>query len=97
MAQAVEQYADTAVLTDDNPRFEDPEEITNEVKTGFSAKFPYLLIHDRAAAIAHAIKNATLQDMVLIAGKGHEAVQIINGEKLPFDDKKIAQEVLQTI
>ena len=54
-------------------------------------------MHDRAAAIAHAIKNASLQDMVLIAGKGHEAVQIINGEKLPFDDKKIAREVLQTI
>ncbi len=95
MAEAVEQYADIAVLTDDNPRFEDPEAITNEVSSGFSSSYSYSLIHDRREAIHHAIHNAKQDDIVLIAGKGHEAVQLIQGKQLPFDDKKIANEVLQ--
>ncbi len=95
MAEAVELYADVAVLTDDNPRFEDPKAITNEVQKGFSKSYPYSLIHDRRDAIAYAIEHADHEDIVLIAGKGHEAVQIINGKRLPFSDKKIANEVLQ--
>ncbi|MGH1536811.1 MAG: UDP-N-acetylmuramoyl-L-alanyl-D-glutamate--2,6-diaminopimelate ligase [Gammaproteobacteria bacterium] len=94
MAQAVEQYADMAVITDDNPRFENPEEITNEITTGFSSSSSYSLIHDRQKAIEYAIQNSSAEDIVLIAGKGHEAVQIINHDHLPFDDKKIASEVL---
>ena len=95
MAEAVEQYADTAVLTDDNPRFEDSDAITNEVVSGFTASYQYSLNHDRREAIHYAIQNAKQQDIVLIAGKGHEAVQIIQGKQLPFDDKKIANEVLK--
>ena len=97
MAEAVEKYADVAVLTDDNPRFEDPEKITDDVRFGFSASYQYSLIHDRRDAISHAIQNAKHQDIVLIAGKGHETMQIIKGKKLPFDDRKIASEVLQQI
>lgn len=99
MAEAVEKYADVAVVTDDNPRFEDPEKITNEIVSGFSSTFSgspnYSLIHDRKQAIEYAIKHARAKDFVLIAGKGHEAVQIINHDHLPFDDKKIAREVLR--
>ena len=97
MAQAVEQYADMAVITDDNPRFEDPEEITNEIQLGFSSSSNYSLIHDRYKAIEYAIKNASDEDVVLIAGKGHEAVQIIKHDYLPFDDKKIANLILENI
>lgn len=97
MAEAVEEYADIAIITDDNPRFEDPDAITNEVVSGFSGSFPYTLLHDRREAIHYAIKNAKQHDLVLIAGKGHETVQIIQGKQLPFDDKKIANEVLKKI
>ena len=95
MAKAVERYADVAVLTDDNPRFEDPKAITSEVQQGFSESYSYSLIHDRRDAISYAIQHASHEDIVLIAGKGHEAVQIIKGKQFPFDDKKIAHEVLQ--
>jgi len=94
MAQAVEEYADVAVITDDNPRFENPEAITDEIKTGFSSSSKYFLIHDRHQAIKYAIQEACQQDIVLIAGKGHEAVQIIKQKHLPFDDKIIANETL---
>ena len=97
MAEAVEKYADIAVLTDDNPRFEDPDAITNEVISGFSDSYPYTLLHDRREAIRYAINNAEQQDFVLIAGKGHETVQIIQGKQLPFDDKKVATEILKEI
>ena len=95
MAEAVEQYADMAVITDDNPRFEHPEQITDEIKSGFSSASSYTLIHDRQKAIEYAIQSADEKDIVLIAGKGHEAVQIINNENFPFDDKKIATEFLR--
>ncbi len=95
MAQAVEKHADVAVVTDDNPRFEDPKEITNEIQLGFSSSTSYSLIHDRQKAIEYAIRHAGVEDMVLIAGKGHEAVQIVKGNHLPFDDKQVAIDILQ--
>ncbi len=94
MAEAVEQNADVAIVTDDNPRNEDPEAITTEITSGFSSS-RYTLLHDRKLAIEYAIKNAGHEDMVLIAGKGHEAVQIIKHEHLPFDDREIASEMLR--
>lgn len=95
MANAVEQFADYAVVTDDNPRSEDPEAITREVVAGFSSSANYSLIPERRQAIEYAICNAAREDTVLIAGKGHEAVQIINDEHVPFDDKKVAATYLQ--
>ncbi len=91
MAHAVERYADCAIVTDDNPRTEDPNLITGDIISGFSNSAKYTLIHDRQEAIAHVINHATCKDTVLIAGKGHETYQIINNEYFPFDDKKIAQ------
>jgi len=97
MAQAVEEMADVAIITDDNPRFEDPQGITDEIESGFSAAAKYHLLHDRREAIEYAIQQAQPADIVLIAGKGHETVQIINNEQLPFDDRQIAQDALQEV
>lgn len=94
MASAVEQYSDYAIVTDDNPRTEDPERIAQNIISGFSAAAKYTLIHDRQKAIAHAINSAACEDTVLVAGKGHEAVQLINNRSVPFDDKAIAQTYL---
>lgn len=95
MAQAVESLADHAVVTDDNPRFEDPEDIVQDVVSGFSSAASYSVIHDRRQAIASAIRQAKPGDTVLIAGKGHETLQVIEGERLPFDDRKVAADCLQ--
>ena len=91
MARAVERYADYVIVTDDNPRTEDPKHIADNIISGFSDSTKYTLIHDRQNAIAHAINSAAYEDTVLIAGKGHEAVQVFNNKSVPFDDKKIAQ------
>jgi len=97
MAQAVEEFADVAVITDDNPRFEDPQAITDEIKAGFTTTSKHFLVHDRREAIEYAIQHADQDDIVLIAGKGHETVQIVKNQCLPFDDKQIANDTLLAI
>ena len=96
MANAVEKYADHAIVTDDNPRTEDPEVITKDIISGFSSSAQFTLIHDRQKAIAYAINSAAYKDIVLVAGKGHEAVQIVNDNHIPFDDVKVAQKYLKS-
>ena len=95
MARTVERFADYAVVTDDNPRSEDPETIIRDVITGFSSSANYSLIPGRRQAIEYAINHAAHEDTVLIAGKGHETVQVINNEVIPFDDKEVAATYLQ--
>ncbi|MEN8107079.1 MAG: UDP-N-acetylmuramoyl-L-alanyl-D-glutamate--2,6-diaminopimelate ligase [Pseudomonadota bacterium] len=88
MAAAAEQYADHVVLTDDNPRTEDPERIITDICAGFENRDAVHINHDRAAAIAEALQQAGPHDIVLIAGKGHETVQIIGDKTLPFSDRE---------
>ena len=95
MAQAVESLADHAIVTDDNPRHEDPEAIAQDVIKGFTNAVSYSVIHDREQAIVFAINEAKPEDTVLIAGKGHEAMQLVKGECLYFDDRETAARCLQ--
>lgn len=95
MAQVVESFADYAVVTDDNPRYEDPDVITQNVISGFTPAARYSVIHGRKQAIAYAINKAKPDDTVLITGKGHETFQVINGKHVPFDDRKTAAHCLQ--
>jgi UDP-N-acetylmuramoyl-L-alanyl-D-glutamate--2,6-diaminopimelate ligase len=95
MAQAVAANCDFAVLTGDNPRNEDPESIINDVKEGFVSDFPYTVVPDRKEAIAFAINSAHKNDTIIIAGKGHEKYQEINGVKYHFDDKEIALSIIR--
>jgi UDP-N-acetylmuramoyl-L-alanyl-D-glutamate--2,6-diaminopimelate ligase len=89
MAQAVEEGSDVCILTSDNPRSEDPKQIIADAQKGFRRK-SHTAIVDREIAIKTAILNATEGDIVLVAGKGHEAYQEINGVKHPFDDRRWA-------
>jgi UDP-N-acetylmuramoyl-L-alanyl-D-glutamate--2,6-diaminopimelate ligase len=96
MAKVVEQLADFVIVTSDNPRTEKPQDIINEIVTGFkNPRSPKITVEpDRKKAIALAVKAAGKGDIVLIAGKGHEDYQIIGKQKFPFSDKQIAQEYL---
>ncbi len=95
MAQAAEQAADRVIVTDDNPRNEDPQGIFADIRRGFARPEQVWFEHDRAQAIRRAIRKAGVGDTVLIAGKGHETVQIVQQEQRPFDDREQARRALQ--
>lgn len=96
MAAVVQEMADVAYVTSDNPRTEDPQAIVDEILRGFR---PHVgeevrVEVDRRRAIARAIAEAESSDTILIAGKGHEDYQLVGDEVLPFDDAKVARECL---
>ncbi|MXQ55865.1 UDP-N-acetylmuramoyl-L-alanyl-D-glutamate--2,6-diaminopimelate ligase [Shimazuella alba] len=97
MAGIATAYSDFTVITSDNPRTEDPEAIIADMMEGVSGQETtnYTKIVDRKSAIEHALKQAKPGDVVLIAGKGHETYQEINGVRYPFDDRKIAYEAIK--
>lgn len=92
MAQAAEQNADTVIVTNDNPRSEDPQKIIDDIHAGFER--PQQVIPDRATAIRAAIEMASEHDWVLIAGKGHEDYQLIGEQRLHFSDREQVEEAL---
>ncbi|MFN3233978.1 MAG: UDP-N-acetylmuramoyl-L-alanyl-D-glutamate--2,6-diaminopimelate ligase [Gammaproteobacteria bacterium] len=94
MAKVSERYADLVVVTSDNPRTEDPESILRNICEGFSKNAPMMKVSDRAKAIQYAVNSAERGDVIVVAGKGHENMQIINNKKLPFDDRLELRKVL---
>jgi len=94
MAKAVEQYADNIVVTSDNPRHEDPQKIIDEIVQGFGDRDNVTVIVDRKQAIAYAVDHAEENDVVLLAGKGHESSQIVGDTYIAFDDRQVARECL---
>jgi UDP-N-acetylmuramoyl-L-alanyl-D-glutamate--2,6-diaminopimelate ligase len=95
MGMVAEKYSDFCIVTSDNPRGENPREIIAEIVNGMNGENHEIIV-DRAAAIQSAIRLARQSDTVLIAGKGHENYQEINGVKQPFDDVSVAQLALQS-
>ncbi len=91
MGRAVEQAADIAILTSDNPRNEPAEQIVRDVLDGFHQPSAARVMLDRADAIGWALGHARPGDCVLIAGKGHENHQIIGDRRIPFDDRDVAR------
>ncbi|MDR1160056.1 MAG: UDP-N-acetylmuramoyl-L-alanyl-D-glutamate--2,6-diaminopimelate ligase [Syntrophomonadaceae bacterium] len=99
MGEIVARWSDFTIITSDNPRDEEPADIVNEIVTGVNevANSRYAIILDRQEAIHHAVNLAKKDDFVVIAGKGHETYQIIKGEKIAFDDRKVAAEFLERL
>jgi len=93
MARAVEAYSDHAIITSDNPRNEDPAAILADIRSAMRGS-AHETIEDRTQAIQRAIQVAGPNDIVLIAGKGHEEYQEIAGTRLPFDDARIARRAI---
>jgi UDP-N-acetylmuramoyl-L-alanyl-D-glutamate--2,6-diaminopimelate ligase len=94
MGRLAEQLADYVIVTDDNPRHEEAKQIIAEILQGMETPHVAVIEHDRARAIAHAISCAEPQDIVLVAGKGHEGYQLIGGEKILFSDALTVQRLL---
>jgi UDP-N-acetylmuramoyl-L-alanyl-D-glutamate--2,6-diaminopimelate ligase len=92
MGRIAESGADMVIVTSDNPRTEDPEMILNEIEAGMRGS-NHERIEDRRAAIARALAIAGRDDVILLAGKGHETYQIRGTEKLPFDERAIVAEL----
>ncbi len=94
MGQAVCKYSDVAVLTSDNPRHENPVDIMNDVRPGLRNCPMVLETPDRRMAIATAIQEMCTSDVLVVAGKGHEAYQQIGDEKRPYSDQQVIRELL---
>ncbi len=90
MASIAEQNANMVILTDDNPRNEMPFQIMNDMIQGLKNPEHVAMEHDRRKAILFAVQSAIAGDTILIAGKGHETVQVVRGETHPFDDREQA-------
>ena len=95
MAAVAEKLADRVWVTSDNPRTENPQAIIDDVMNGFAGSKPVVEVIGRADAIDQIIAQASADDIVLIAGKGHEEYQEINGDRLPFSDKNQALSALR--
>ena len=91
MGAIAEQYADLVMLTSDNPRSEDPNSIIAQIQSGIQQAERVKMNPDRATAILQMIREAKPEDIILIAGKGHEETQEIAGQKIPFSDYLHAQ------
>lgn len=96
MARIAAERADLVIVTSDNPRTEDPEQILDDVVAGIPAGSRFERVADRREAMARALSLASAGDTLVLAGKGHESYQIIGKEYLPFDEREIVRELIGT-
>lgn len=96
MGEVSGRLADLTIITSDNPRFEEPQAIIDDIKTGISrTEGKYVEIIDREEAIAYAIHHGEPGDIIILAGKGHEDYQEIQGKKYPMDERVLIAEILE--
>ncbi len=94
MGRIAYEMADESILTDDNPRTEDAAKIVADILAGFPGSVLPLIEHDRALAIRGTLQRSDAQDVVLVAGKGHEDYQIYGTVRRPFSDQAVIRSVL---
>lgn len=98
MGEISGRIADYTIITSDNPRTEDPQKIVDQIEGGIKkTNAKYEVVVDRTQAIENAIKMANKRDIIVLAGKGHEPYQEINGEKFPFDERIIVNEIIDKL
>ncbi len=96
MGEISGRIADYTIITSDNPRTEEPEKIVNQIEEGIKkTNGKYECIVDRREAIKKAIEIANKRDLIVLAGKGHEPYQEINGVKHPFDERIIVNQIIK--
>ena len=91
----VEQNADRIIITDDNPRNENGDAIVDDIVSGLQKPSNVFIERNRGAAITYAFKQASVKDLILVAGKGHEEYQQLGDKKLSFSDRHYAQQLLR--
>ncbi len=95
MGKIAGDLSDFCIVTSDNPRSEDPQAIISDITAGMAdVKAPYVVIENRREAIRYAMKNAQENDVIVLAGKGHETYQILKEGTVPFDERAIVKEIL---
>jgi UDP-N-acetylmuramoyl-L-alanyl-D-glutamate--2,6-diaminopimelate ligase len=94
MGKIASELADSIILTNDNPRSERPESITDNILDGINSEIDIQIIHDRGTAIKTAVTTLREDECLLIAGKGHETTQTIGNKVLTFNDKKAVLDAL---
>ena len=97
MGKISSEFADLSIITSDNPRFENPCDIINEIAAGITSDEKYVIVEDRREAIKYAISRAAEGDVILLAGKGHENYQEICGVKYPFDEVVVVEEIMNEL
>lgn len=96
MGEVSGRLADLTIITSDNPRFEEPQAIIEDIRTGIAGSGGrYLVIADRREAIAYAIRHGEPDDIIVLAGKGHETYQEIKGRKYPMDERELIADILK--
>ncbi|MDK2951358.1 MAG: UDP-N-acetylmuramoyl-L-alanyl-D-glutamate--2,6-diaminopimelate ligase [Kosmotogales bacterium] len=95
MAQIASKYSDVVILTNDDPKYDDPEKILDQLEAGMDISVPYLRLSNRREAISVALTLCNREDIVLIAGRGHETYQILDNKKVLFNDKDVVKELLE--
>ena len=96
MGEVSGKLSDLTIITSDNPRFEDPWAIMEDIITGIQkTDGKYIAICDRKEAIRYAIENGQPKDLIILAGKGHETYQEIRGVRYPMDERELIREVLE--
>ena len=96
MGEIAERLADFVIVTSDNPRFEQPSAIIEQILAGMK-KENHIVVEDRRAAIHYALEHAQKGDVIILAGKGHEDYQEICGQHFPFDEKVIVAQILDEL
>ena len=95
MGEVSGRMADFTIITSDNPRYENPEAIMDDIEVGMKKTTgKYIRIVDRKEAIAYAIHHGKPGDIIVLAGKGHEDYQEINGKKYPMDERVLIRDIL---
>ena len=97
LAVAASNIADLSIISSDNPDYEDPMAIIDEIASHMKDDHPYLKISDREEAVRKAVQNSCDGDIVLFAGKGHETYQLVHGKKVPFVEREIIEDEVQKI
>ena len=98
MGKIAGENSDLVIITSDNPRSEEPQDIANDIAQGVrQTNTNYKIILDRKEAISYAIMNSICNDTILITGKGHEDTMAIKGKKIPFDERKIVLDIIDKI
>ena len=97
MGEIASKYSDFCIITEDNNRYEEFDDIAKDIMKNFDKKCDHVIIPDRKEAIKYAIENGKKGDIIMLIGKGHEDYKEIKGVRYPFDERVVIKEILEEL